>query len=101
MNTRTLIVHTPEKSHMVTVPARYARSVAVMLPTDSTNVKAIRYVRSSESLFILFKQGAIYRYGNVPANIYHAMLKAESIGSFFHHNVRMSYEYENITECER
>lgn len=48
---------------------------------QSSNLKRVKYFM--DTLYVEFHSGAIYRYHEVPAYVYEALLKADSIGKFF------------------
>lgn len=51
------------------------------------------------TLEVIFGNGTRFRYANVPADTYHAMIKAESIGRFFIQEVRnKSYAQEMVPQ---
>ena len=67
---------------------------------DSSNLEAINYTASAEDpaigeLHIKFRQkGQHYVFYGVPVDVYNEMLVADSIGKFFHSNVKGNYKYE-------
>ena len=54
----------------------------------SSNIAKVGY---SDTLYLLFNSGVAYKYENVPRAQYFALLKADSVGSYFHKNIRNSY----------
>lgn len=61
---------------------------------DSSNIKALGY--APDTLLILFNSGITYSYDGVPADVFEAMAKAESVGKFFHQAVRGKYHYTKV-----
>jgi hypothetical protein len=56
--------------------------------TDSSNIEAIKYTRTTQKLRIEFKSGSIYEYDYVTEALYNRLLSASSVGSFFYWNIR-------------
>ena len=55
---------------------------------DSSNLRSVGYDRATATLEVEFKNGGIYRYGDVPAETWNQLRHAESIGKFFQDHVR-------------
>ena len=64
---------------------------------DSSSIACIGYSPQSCTLEIEFRNGARYRYFNVPRETYKQMLAAESKGRYFHRSIRETYDYERIS----
>ena len=61
---------------------------------QSSMIKAIG--TKGEALFVLFNNGALYRYEDA-ADEFYLLLQAESIGTFFHNNVRDRYSTHRVS----
>lgn len=61
---------------------------------DSSAIAAIGYSRKLHALEIEFVNGAIYRYLQVPLDLYRQLMKAESKARFYDHNIR--YRYRSV-----
>ena len=61
----------------------------------SSNIAKAGY---SDTLYLLFNSGVAYKYENVPKALYQALIKADSVGSFFHKNIRNSYLCHKLEE---
>ncbi len=61
-------------------------------PVDSSNIEATRYDRETGTLGIRFRNGGVYSYRGVPAEIAQGLVQAESPGRFFHSMIRGAYE---------
>jgi len=67
-----------------------------MIPVDSSLIKQIGY--DGETLRVQFNDkktgagGKFYDYRDVPENIYDDLLSAESVGKFFHANIKGKYQ---------
>lgn len=55
---------------------------------DSSNIKSIGYVEESKILLIEFHSGDIYSYSPITQEGYINLMKAESLGRYFHQNIR-------------
>ena len=62
----------------------------------SSNLKSIGYDQSSNILEIEFLSGGIYQYFKVPNQVYLALMKATSKGSYFYRNIKEQYNYNRI-----
>lgn len=62
----------------------------------SSNLASVGYDSSARTLEIEFYRGGIYQYSNVPQTVYLQLMKAESLGKFFHVNIKGVYAYKKI-----
>lgn len=53
-----------------------------LVTVDSSMVHAVGYDAEAEEMEVIFTSGKIYRYVDVPADVYDRLLKADSIGQF-------------------
>lgn len=60
----------------------------------SSVIKSIGF--NSGVLEIEFRNGGIYRYWHVPKKVYIELMKAESIGKYYHKNIRGVYPKTKI-----
>jgi hypothetical protein len=67
-----------------------------MIPVKSSNIQAVGYDQGSETLRVAFKSGGTYDYKGVPPDVHASMLCAQSVGSFFHHNVKGKFDSEKV-----
>lgn len=65
------------------------------IAVESSNISEVGYDAQTQTLEIMFKDGNIYQYFDVPAHI-HAELLAGSPGKFFHANIRGVYRYARL-----
>jgi hypothetical protein len=65
-------------------------------PIKSSNLASVGYDASSKTLDIEFNSGKIYRYYQVPEDIYSQLMKAESAGKYFSATIRNVYESNEI-----
>jgi hypothetical protein len=71
-----------------------ADHIVEMTPVESSNVAAVGY--RDKTLYVEFKTGTIYRYKDVPEDVYTDMMQAESVGKFLHARIRNVYQYEKV-----
>lgn len=64
----------------------------LMEQVASSNITEIGYDDTIETLVVRFASGATYAYLQVPREVYLSLWEAESIGSYFYHNVRSKYQ---------
>ncbi|MFH1919785.1 MAG: KTSC domain-containing protein [Planctomycetota bacterium] len=63
---------------------------------------SVKLAPSQQALEIEFTNGAVYRYFDVPPEVYHGLMAAESHGRYFHQHVRSAgYRYERMTTSDR
>jgi hypothetical protein len=63
---------------------------------DSSIIKALEYNTEDKSLIVTFHQGRQYRYIGIPSGIYRGLITAESIGNFFHKEIKDIYACKEI-----
>jgi hypothetical protein len=61
---------------------------------SSANLASVGYDEALQSLEIEFRNGHIYAYFDVPADVYQGLLDAGSPGSFFVSTIRDRYRYQ-------
>jgi len=65
-------------------------------PVNSTNIVSVGYDDPTNTLDVEFYSGTLYRYADVPRNVYERLISAESVGSFFQQNVKKTFQYKRI-----
>jgi hypothetical protein len=68
---------------------------------DSSVLRAARYVEEQELLDLEFRNGAIYRYLDFPADRYRALLSAESHGQYFNQYIVGQFQEEKLRPPNR
>ncbi len=63
---------------------------------DSSMLYAVGYDAKSETLEVVFNSGGIYRYSDVPANVYDGLLASESPGRYMWTEIINLYPYERL-----
>ncbi len=62
---------------------------------DSSNVDVVCYDENN-TLVVLFLNGGLYRYANVPLDVYIELANAESVGKYLNKEIKKKYECEKI-----
>jgi len=57
-------------------------------PVESSNIKSIGYDPTNRTLEVEFNSGGIFQYSPITNEAYNMLISAESIGSYFHKNIR-------------
>ncbi len=75
----------------------------VWIPANSSNIAAFAYVAGDPlgdtgTLAIRFKSGQEYRYEKFPAQLAEDFFGAESVGKFFHANIRGQFKGVKVEE---
>jgi hypothetical protein len=68
------------------------------MPVSSRSALEIGYDRSAKTLEVMFHEGAVYRYFDVPAAIFRALMNADSLGAYLNRHIRDHYRYEKISD---
>ena len=62
----------------------------------STNLRSVGYDAATQTLEVKFVSGRIYRYHDVPENVYGQLLQATSKGQFFNAHIRDGYAFSRV-----
>lgn len=65
-------------------------------PVKSSNIKSIGYEPASKKLHVEFQSGDVHEYANVPPAKHAALMKAKSIGKYFHREVRTMHKSKPV-----
>jgi len=63
------------------------------VPVHSTCIARVGYEADAALLDLEFRDGALYRYFGVPAEVYEGLLSAPSKGLYFNHQIRGSFQH--------
>ena len=67
------------------------------VPVESSNLASVGYSGVDEVLEVEFQGGSVYRYSEVPVEVYEELMNADSHGSYFHYNVKEAgYDYYKV-----
>lgn len=68
-------------------------------PITSSNISGAFY--DGTDMYLRFVKGPVYVYRSVPEGIYHELLAAESVGKYFHANIRERYVSEVVAKNDQ
>jgi XTP/dITP diphosphohydrolase len=68
------------------------------LPVDSTDLVSIGYDAKTRLLEIEFKEGRVYEYSDVPADVYERFTKTDSYGQYFYAFINGHYRYKRVEQ---
>jgi hypothetical protein len=63
---------------------------------DSSMLASVGYDEKSKTLEVEFNNGGVYQYFDVEKEVFEKLMNAESLGSYFYHNIRDDYDYTRI-----
>jgi XTP/dITP diphosphohydrolase len=70
-------------------------------PVDSSDVVSIGYDTAERTLEVEFRGDRIYRYADVPQDIYDAFTRADSYGGYFNSYINGYYRYRKVEAASR
>ena len=65
-------------------------------PVQSSNVISVGYDEATQTLEVEFRNGGIYQYYNVPAQLAAQFLEAPSKGQFIHAYIRNAFPFSRV-----
>jgi hypothetical protein len=68
---------------------------------ESTLFTSAAYRADARQLYLRLRDGSIYRYFDFPAEMYKALLDAESRGRYFVRHIRNAFRYELVRSARR
>jgi len=66
------------------------------VPVESSAVATVGYSKKLRALEIEFRNGSIYRYLEVPLDVYEALLNARSKARYYDENIRHKYRSQHV-----
>jgi len=67
------------------------------IPVKSSTIVSVAYDAASATMEIMFHNGSIYQYSDVPASVAQGLIKAPSTGKYFDAHVKKAgYRYVQI-----
>jgi hypothetical protein len=63
---------------------------------SSSSLTSVGYDRGARLLEIEFRHGGVYRYHDVPSNVFEELVRSPSKGRFFNERVRDSYRSREV-----
>jgi hypothetical protein len=73
------------------------REIKQWIQVNSSCIEAITFDNSTNSLKIRFNSDRVYQYNNFDSDSFSDFCNADSIGSFFNHNIKDCYPYQLIS----
>ena len=67
-------------------------------PVESKNLKSVGYDPDVKILEVEFCAGPVYRYKDVPYEVYDTLMRSDSKGAYFGMAIRKKYEFEKEIE---
>ena len=64
--------------------------------TGSSNLTEFAYSAETKDLYVRFKNGGLYRYSNVPADVYAELTSAASKGGFLAARIKKAYAVSKL-----
>ena len=62
-----------------------------MNSVTSSNIREMGYHEESRQLRVLFTNGGLFQYKDVPPEVVSEMMKSDSVGSYFSKNIRTTF----------
>lgn len=63
---------------------------------DSSSISEVGYDQQFSTLEVLFSDGKLYQYFDVPQHVHEALMTAPSVGKFFSKEIRGVYRYARV-----
>lgn len=67
-----------------------------MFPVNSSNVSAVGYDETTQTVYVEFLNGGTYTYQGVPEQQFQNLRGAASVGSYLHRYYKNIYPYSKI-----
>ena len=67
-------------------------------PVVSSNIAAMGYDSALQKSHVSFKSGERWVYAEVPSELHASMIKAPSVGAFFHKHIRGKFAGEKVVD---
>lgn len=65
-------------------------------PVESSNIAEVGYDEHTNVLEVMFKNGGVYQYEDVPMSVFQNLCDSPSLGSFFHYNIKDYYPTNKV-----
>jgi hypothetical protein len=65
-------------------------------PVNSSNVVEVGYDPDSSTMEVLFRNGSLYQYFDIPQHEYDALRNAGSFGAYMNQNIKGRYRYARV-----
>lgn len=60
---------------------------------NSSTILMVSYDNLLNTLDVEFRSGSVYQYVGVPRSVYVELMEAESVGKFFHANIKKKFDF--------
>lgn len=70
-------------------------------PVESRSLASVGYDAKARVLVVEFRDGGLYRYREVPREVFDGLMTAASKGRYFLERIRGKYDYERVREAPR
>jgi KTSC domain len=67
-----------------------------LIKVDSSMIYAVGYDEEAQILEVVFKRTGVYRYHNVPKDVYEGLLESDSKGSYMRNMIIDMYPTEQL-----
>jgi TFIIF-interacting CTD phosphatase-like protein len=67
-----------------------------LIKVDSSMIYAVGYDEEAQILEVVFKRTGVYRYSNVPKNVYEELMASDSKGSYMRDMIIDMYPAEHL-----
>ena len=67
-------------------------------PVSSSNIRSVGWIKT-KIMEVEFNNGGVYRYYNVPQEVYQALISASSVGGYLHRHIKPNYPYKKVWLC--
>ena len=67
------------------------------IPLTSSTLASVLYFPQGRELEVEFRSGAIYRYLDVPPNVYTELLDSPSKGAYYNFNIRKRFPFHQLS----
>jgi len=62
----------------------------------SSHIKAAWYDPDSNTLFVQFRNGDVYKYAEVPEEVWQNFLLADSLGKYMHRHIKGKFTHAKV-----
>ena len=63
------------------------------VPVKSSNIKSVGHCKDTNTLAVEFKDGAVYHYADVPADVHEQLVSSKSVGGALHSIIKGNYRH--------
>ena len=63
---------------------------------ESSNISEVGYDEGSQTLEVLFRNGRMYQYFDVPPEVYQELVQSKSCGRYLSQQVKGRYRYARV-----